>query len=145
MRSGNFIVSESRPACRDRRRSSWFFGDKENRPVRDWPSTPNSRPINRRSVFRRKPRGSAGFSANANGAVLTVKHTTRKDASTIGRKLKRAERNTNGSGKRCDAESVSCIVRISKPTAAKNWLAYREKQQAEAALQQNSKQTVSHE
>jgi len=34
---------------------------------------------------------------------------------------------------------------VTAEEAARNWLAYREKQQAEAALQQNVKQTVSHE
>jgi len=34
---------------------------------------------------------------------------------------------------------------VTAEQAAKNWLAYRQRQQAEAALQQNAKQTVSHE
>jgi hypothetical protein len=34
---------------------------------------------------------------------------------------------------------------VTAQEAARNWAAYRERQQAEAALQQNTKQTVSHE
>jgi hypothetical protein len=43
------------------------------------------------------------------------------------------------------AASRQQVRPVTAEEAAKNWAAYRERQQAEAALQQNAKQTVSHE
>ena len=43
------------------------------------------------------------------------------------------------------AASRQQVQPVTAEESAKNWAAYRERQQAEAALQQNAKQTVSHE